>query len=202
MIGLRCLTCRRAVRQHARAVALERVAVWRVGVLRLLVEVLDERRLEEIDRRHVEHVEPHHRLLATGCRDRAGPSSAVRTKSPATCWPSRRRPRCRRPRRRARSGSPTSTCWCGGGDLARQDELDAGEQRLVMRDWPRSAGFSSTSTRRSASSAVITSPASSISFLTSSNFQIAGDALRLRLLGDDVASTSHSGAMSCLVILS
>ena len=52
---------------------------------------------------------------------------------------------------------------------------------LVMRDLPVSPGFSSTSTRRSASSAVITSPASSISFLTSENFHNAGRHLRLRL---------------------
>ena len=55
---------RRAVRQHAGGEALERIAVLAVGLLHLLVEVLGERGLEVIDRRHVEHVEPHHRLLA------------------------------------------------------------------------------------------------------------------------------------------
>ncbi len=73
---------------------------------------------------------------------------------------------------------------------------------LVTRDLPVSPGFSSTSTRRSASSAVMTSPASSISFLTSENFHSAGTQLDL---GSGVTSdfnTSHSGAMWNLAALS
>ncbi len=54
----------RAVRQHAGGVTLERITILVVDVLHLLVEVLGERRLEMVDRRHVEHVEPNHRLLA------------------------------------------------------------------------------------------------------------------------------------------
>ncbi len=66
---------------------------------------------------------------------------------------------------------------------------------LVTRDLPCSPGFSSTSTRRSASSALITSPASSISFLTSENFHRAGTHC---VFGSGVTrplSTSHKGAM-------
>ncbi len=73
---------------------------------------------------------------------------------------------------------------------------------LVMRDWPRSAGFSSTSTRRSASSAEITSPASSISPLMSSNFQTFGAHFDFGSLVTTLRSTSQSGAMSFLLILS
>ena len=72
----------------------------------------------------------------------------------------------------------------------------------VMRALPVSPGFSSTSTRRSASSALITSPASSISRLTSENFHSAG---RQSVFGSGVTrslSTSQSGAMWNLEILS
>ena len=73
---------------------------------------------------------------------------------------------------------------------------------LVMRDWPGMPGFSSTSTRRSASSALITSPASSISFLTSPKFHTAGWHC---VFGSGVTrffSTSQSGAMWNLAVLS
>ena len=63
MIGLSSARAVGAVRQHARAVAHQRVLVVAPGVLLLVVEMLVEARLEEIDRRHVEHVEPDHRLL-------------------------------------------------------------------------------------------------------------------------------------------
>ena len=52
-----------AVRQHARAIAHQQVLVIALGVLLLLVEMLVETRLEEVDGRHVQHVEPHHRFL-------------------------------------------------------------------------------------------------------------------------------------------
>ena len=65
-----------------------------------------------------------------------------------------------------------------------------------MRDWPRSAGFSSTSTRRSASSVVSSRPASSTSGLTSSKRQIAGTHWVTGCLVTRYFSTSHSGVMS------
>ena len=73
---------------------------------------------------------------------------------------------------------------------------------LVMRLWPRSEGFSSTRTRRSASSGVMISPASSIRPLTSSYFHTAADAFDFGSLVTTLRSTSHSGAMSFLLILS
>ena len=63
----------------------------------------------------------------------------------------------------------------------------------VIDDFPRNAGFSSTSTRRSASFAVIRPPASIIAARISSNRQLAG---RQGLRGSGVtrlASDSHSG---------
>ena len=54
---------RRAVRQHAGAVEGERIAVLAVGRLRRLLELLGERRLEEVDLWKVQHVEPQHRLV-------------------------------------------------------------------------------------------------------------------------------------------
>ncbi len=94
------------------------------------------------------------------------------------------------------------TCWCASAISPGMMSWMPANRLLVMRDWPRSDGFSSTSTRRSASSAVITSPASSISFLTSSNFQMFGEHLDFGSLVTTLRSTSHSGAMSFLVILS
>ncbi len=73
---------------------------------------------------------------------------------------------------------------------------------LVTRDLPGMPGFSKTSTRRSASSVPITSPASSISFLTSENFHVAG---WICVFGSGVTrslSTSQSGVMWNLAILS
>src|SRR5262249_10433086 len=55
---------RRAVREHAGGITLERIAVLMIDVLHLLAEVRGERCLEMVDRRHVEYVEPHHRFLA------------------------------------------------------------------------------------------------------------------------------------------
>ncbi len=63
-----------------------------------------------------------------------------------------------------------------------------------MRDWPRKPGFSSTSTRRSASLAVISLPASSIAARMSEKRHSAG---WQALLGSGVTrslSTLHSGA--------
>jgi hypothetical protein len=67
-----------------------------------------------------------------------------------------------------------------------------------MRDWPRSLGFSSTSTRRVASSAEMTEPASATSGLTSLKCQIAGAQTVLGSSGMMSLSTTHSGAMSSL----
>ncbi len=66
MTGLRFIEgVERAVRQHAGAVAVERVAVLRALVFCAFSSKCSaERRLEVVDGRHVEHVEPHHRLLA------------------------------------------------------------------------------------------------------------------------------------------
>ena len=52
--------CGSAVRQHARCVEGERVAVAAVGGLGRGGELLSERRLEEIDLRKIEDVEPQH----------------------------------------------------------------------------------------------------------------------------------------------
>ena len=71
-----------------------------------------------------------------------------------------------------------------------------------MRDWPRSFGFSSTSTRRVASSGEITEPASVTSGLTSLNRQIAGAHTVFGSSGMMSLSTTQSGAMSSLEILS
>jgi hypothetical protein len=67
----------------------------------------------------------------------------------------------------------------------------------VIRERPRSAGFSSTSTRRSASFAVMMSPASITSFFASAKCQIAGAQGVFGSFGTRPFSTSHSGAMSC-----
>ena len=69
---------------------------------------------------------------------------------------------------------------------------------LVARDWPRIAGFSRTSTRRSASSAVIRPPDSITSGLTSSKCQIAGTQWVTGSLVTTVFITFQSGAMSNL----
>jgi len=65
----------------------------------------------------------------------------------------------------------------------------------VIRDSPRRPGFSSTMTRRSASSAVISSPASITRARTSSYFQIATSAWVTGSLVTRPASDSHRGAM-------
>jgi hypothetical protein len=69
---------------------------------------------------------------------------------------------------------------------------------VVIFDWPRMPGFSRMSTRRSASLAVMSAPASSIAFLISSKRQSAGTQV---LLGSGVISalmTLQSGVMFCL----
>ena len=64
-----------------------------------------------------------------------------------------------------------------------------------MRDWPRSAGFSSTRTRRSASLAVMSSADSITMPLTSLKRQIAGAHCVFGSLPTSWRSFSHSGAM-------
>jgi hypothetical protein len=71
---------------------------------------------------------------------------------------------------------------------------------VVTFDCPRRPGFSSTSTRRSASLAVISLPASSIAARISSNRHTAGTQA---LFGSGVTSapsTVHSAVMFCLSI--
>ncbi len=63
MTGLRVRPRRAAVGQHAGAVEGERIAVAAAGRLGGGLELLGERGLEEVDLREVEHVEPQHRLL-------------------------------------------------------------------------------------------------------------------------------------------
>ena len=53
----------RPVRQHARGIEGQRIAVAAVGRLGRALELLGERRLEEVDLGKIEHVEPQHRLL-------------------------------------------------------------------------------------------------------------------------------------------
>ena len=87
-----------------------------------------------------------------------------------------------------------ATCWCASATSPGMMSWMPANSELVMRDLPGSPGFSSTSTRRSASSAVMTSPASSISFSTCGNFHSAGT---ICVFGSGVTrpfSTSHSGA--------
>ena len=94
------------------------------------------------------------------------------------------------------------TCRCTSAISPGMINWMPANSELVMRDLPGMPGFSSTSTRRSASSALMTSPASSISRLTSENFHSAGCRL---VLGSGVTrslSTSHSGVMWNLEILS
>ncbi len=95
-----------------------------------------------------------------------------------------------------------AVCWCTSAISPGRISWMPANSELVMRDLPVSPGFSSTSTRRSASSALITSPASSISRLTSENFHSAGTQA---VFGSGVTrslSTSHRGAMWNLAALS
>src|SRR3954468_22870870 len=62
-----------------------------------------------------------------------------------------------------------------------------------MQDWPRSFGFSRIKTRRTASSAVIASPARIRKGRTSSYFHSAGTQGVFGLGGTSACSTSHSG---------
>ena len=131
---------RRAVRQHAGGIAVERVAVGVVGLLHPLVGMVGERRLEMIDRRQVEHVEPHHRLLARIAvivRRPVGGDDEVAV----------RHHRLLAFDRGVGALAFQHEADGGGdmpmhvGDLARQNELDAGEQRIGHARLARHAGI-------------------------------------------------------------
>jgi len=108
-----------------------------------------------------------------------------------------------------RRPSPSSTkrmaeeTWrWAGGDLAWQDHLHAGEKGYWWLSIRRaSPGFSRISTRRSASSAVISGPDSMTRRLMSSKCQITGATRGDRLLGDDTAHhLPERGVMWCLAM--
>jgi hypothetical protein len=72
---------------------------------------------------------------------------------------------------------------------------------LVQRLWPRSVGFSRISTRRSASSGLITRRLEDV-LLDLVELPDLGDAFDFGSLVTTLRSTSQSGARSCLLILS
>ena len=101
----------------------------RAGVLHLLVEIVGERRLEEIDLREIEHVEPQHRLLR-------GIAVVVRRPVRGDHEVAGRHERLLALDRRIGALAVEHEADGGGDvavdrrDLARQDHLDAGEQRV------------------------------------------------------------------------
>ena len=118
-----------AVRQHAGAEPGERIPVLALRCLAFPIQMLGETCLEEIDGRQIEHVEPDHRLLRSIAVIVRGPIRGDDEVAALHCRPLAFHRRIgalavqHEPDRRGGMAM-------GGGDLARQDQLQAGVERL------------------------------------------------------------------------
>ena len=120
---------RGAVGQHARTVEGKQIAVLPRRLLRRIVKIFGKRGFVEIHRRHVEHVEPEHRLLrriavivrrpARGDDEVAGRHEGLLALDRGICALAVEHEADRR-----------GGVAMRGGDFARQDHLNAGEQRI------------------------------------------------------------------------